>query len=94
MVLSHIFLFAADLYPNSTVMVRDCPTLLRARSFMPNSLSDSCQFADISGFTSWSSSREPAQVFILLQTLYQGFDEIAKKRNVFKVSRRVLAAVP
>jgi len=42
-------------------------------------------FADISGFTSWSSSREPAQVFILLQTLYQAFDEIAKKRKVFKV---------
>ena len=42
-------------------------------------------FADISGFTSWSSSREPAQVFVLLQTLYQGFDEIAKKRKVFKV---------
>ena len=42
-------------------------------------------FADISGFTSWSSSREPAQVFVLLQTLYQAFDEIAKKRHVFKV---------
>eukprot|EP00977_Amphora_coffeiformis_P019106 scaffold6899_cov183-Amphora_coffeaeformis.AAC.39 len=42
-------------------------------------------FADISGFTSWSSSREPAQVFVLLQTLYQAFDEIAKKRKVFKV---------
>lgn len=42
-------------------------------------------FADISGFTSWSSSREPPQVFILLETLYQAFDEIAKKRRVFKV---------
>jgi len=27
-------------------------------------------FADISGFTSWSSEREPVQVFILLETLY------------------------
>ena len=31
-------------------------------------------FADIAGFTAWSSSREPAQVFILLQTVYQSFD--------------------
>ena len=42
-------------------------------------------FADISGFTAWSSTREPAQVFILLQTVYQCFDRIAKKRQVFKV---------
>lgn len=42
-------------------------------------------FADISGFTSWSSCREPTQVFILLQALYGAFDEIAKKRRVFKV---------
>jgi len=42
-------------------------------------------FADISGFTAWSSSREPAQVFILLQRVYQAFDGIAKQRKVFKV---------
>jgi class 3 adenylate cyclase len=42
-------------------------------------------FADIAGFTSWSSCREPAQVFILLQTIYQAFDLIAKHRKVFKV---------
>jgi class 3 adenylate cyclase len=42
-------------------------------------------FGDISGFTAWSSSREPAQVFQLLETLYHSFDEIAKKRRVFKV---------
>jgi hypothetical protein len=42
-------------------------------------------FADISGFTAWSSTREPAQVFILLQNLYQAFDTIAKRRRVFKV---------
>jgi len=42
-------------------------------------------FADIAGFTAWSSTREPAQVFILLQTLYQAFDVLAKKRKVFKV---------
>lgn len=42
-------------------------------------------FADIAGFTAWSSSRDPAQVFILLQTIYQAFDVIAKRRKVFKV---------
>jgi class 3 adenylate cyclase len=42
-------------------------------------------FADIAGFTAWSSTREPAQVFLLLQKIYQNFDAIAKRRRVFKV---------
>ena len=42
-------------------------------------------FADIAGFTSWSSEREPSQVFMLLETLYQAFDEISKRHGVFKV---------
>jgi class 3 adenylate cyclase len=42
-------------------------------------------FADISGFTAWSSMREPTQVFILLETIYKAFDDIAKRRRVFKV---------
>jgi class 3 adenylate cyclase len=42
-------------------------------------------FADISGFTAWSSEREPAQVFQLLETIYHAFDKIAKKKRVFKV---------
>lgn len=42
-------------------------------------------FADISGFTSWSSTREPAQVFTLLETIYREFDRLARKRKVFKV---------
>jgi Adenylate and Guanylate cyclase catalytic domain len=42
-------------------------------------------FADISGFTAWSSTREPAQVFLLLQAVYQAFDTLAKRRRVFKV---------
>jgi Adenylate and Guanylate cyclase catalytic domain len=29
--------------------------------------------------------REPSQVFILLESLYHAFDEIAKRRRVFKV---------
>eukprot|EP00980_Cylindrotheca_fusiformis_P005498 scaffold1170_cov122-Cylindrotheca_fusiformis.AAC.6 len=42
-------------------------------------------FADIAGFTAWSSAREPAQVFILLETIYGAFDKHAYRRNVFKV---------
>lgn len=42
-------------------------------------------FMDISGFTAWSSQREPSQVFILLETIYRAFDRIAKRRRVFKV---------
>ncbi|GKZ00827.1 hypothetical protein MPSEU_001034400 [Mayamaea pseudoterrestris] len=42
-------------------------------------------FADLVGFTAWSSMREPAQVFTLLETLYHEFDQIAQSRRVFKV---------
>ncbi len=42
-------------------------------------------FGDIAGFTAWSSIREPSQVFILLETIYHSFDEIARKKKVFKV---------
>jgi class 3 adenylate cyclase len=33
----------------------------------------------------WSSTREPSQVFILLETIYGHFDDVAKRRRVFKV---------
>jgi Adenylate and Guanylate cyclase catalytic domain len=42
-------------------------------------------FADIAGFTAWSSVREPTQVFMLLETLFHAFDDLATKRKVFKV---------
>jgi class 3 adenylate cyclase len=42
-------------------------------------------FADIVGFTSWSSKRQPTEVFELLETLYHTFDEIAAKHGVFKI---------
>lgn len=43
-------------------------------------------FADIAGFTAWSSSRDPVpQVSTLLETIYGEFDAIAKRRGVFKV---------
>jgi class 3 adenylate cyclase len=42
-------------------------------------------FADIAGFTAWSSEREPSQVFKLLETIYSAFDNIARRLHVFKV---------
>ena len=42
-------------------------------------------FADIAGFTAWSSVREPSQVFTLLEEIYGAFDAIAARRGVFKV---------
>ena len=42
-------------------------------------------FGDIAGFTAWSSIREPSQVFMLLESIFQAFDNIAKSFGVFKV---------
>lgn len=42
-------------------------------------------FADLAGFTAWSSTREPSQVFTLLETLYGAMDKTARRLGVFKV---------
>ncbi len=42
-------------------------------------------FADIAGFTAWSSTREPSQVFMLLESVYRSFDKLAKRLGVFKI---------
>jgi class 3 adenylate cyclase len=42
-------------------------------------------FADIAGFTAWSSNRSPTEVFKLLETMYGLFDKIAHKYSVFKI---------
>jgi class 3 adenylate cyclase len=42
-------------------------------------------FADMVGFTAWSSTRGPVDVFGLLESVYQAFDTIAQRRKVFKV---------
>ena len=34
--------------------------------------------------TSWSSTREPEKVLILLETLYNAFDQIAMRMGVYK----------
>lgn len=46
-------------------------------------------FADLVGFTKWSSKRSPEDVFVLLETIYGAFDAIAEKRGVFKVEVRL-----
>jgi class 3 adenylate cyclase len=51
-------------------------------------------FADIVGFTAWSSMREPTQVFTLLESIYGAFDEAARKRGVFKVRRGMCKVSP
>lgn len=48
-------------------------------------------FGDIVGFTSWSSGREPSQVFTLLEAVYGAFDKSAKRHQVFKgKSKKIL----
>jgi hypothetical protein len=42
-------------------------------------------FADIAGFTAWSSTREPTQVFELLESIYSNFDALAEKQSIYKV---------
>jgi len=59
--------------------------LLTNACFPPSFTETTVLFADIVGFTAWSSVREPAQVFTLLETVYRAFDIIAKRRRVFKV---------
>ena len=39
----------------------------------------------MAGFTGWSASKTPIQVFQLLETLYGAFDKLAERRKVFKV---------
>lgn len=43
------------------------------------------QSLDLVGFTSWSSGRQPSDVFLLLETIYGRFDAMAKQCCVFKV---------
>jgi len=48
-------------------------------------LDSTVMFADIAGFTAWSSVREPQHVFELLETVYAAFDTLAHRRHIFKV---------
>lgn len=57
---------------------------------LPGFLFRSVLFADIAGFTAWSSLRDPSQVFRLLEAIYSAFDTIARRRGVFKVKTNVV----
>ena len=48
-------------------------------------LSDLCYVKYCRGFTSWSATRTPTDVFQLLETLYDAFDKIAARKKVFKI---------
>jgi hypothetical protein len=41
-------------------------------------LESTIMFADVVGFTAWSSVWEPVQVFTLLETLYDAFDKVSQ----------------
>ena len=41
------------------------------------------RLGDIAGFSFWASSRDPAHVFTLLETVYAAFDAIAKQKRVY-----------
>lgn len=73
---------AAD---SNTDTVSNTPAHLTSEPIADNFPETTIMFADIVGFTAWSSSREPTQVFSLLEQLYYEFDMIAKRRRVFKV---------
>ena len=37
------------------------------------------------GFSAWSSSRDPSEIFSLLEATFSKFDKIAKQRGAYKV---------
>jgi class 3 adenylate cyclase len=78
-------LTTGDLQSGANVDDDDCDYMYKTKPIADLFPETTILFADIVGFTAWSSVREPTQVFILLETLYRAFDEIAKKRRVFKV---------
>jgi class 3 adenylate cyclase len=61
------------------------PHFLRTKPIAELFPETTIMFADIVGFTAWSSAREPAQVFTLLETIYHNFDMTANKLGIFKV---------
>ena len=79
----------ADLFPNASVLFGDIvgkSKPVRANQRYPGSQdANQIHLSFLSGFTAWSSVREPSQVFTLLETLYNSFDRVARKLGVFKV---------
>ncbi|KAG7344718.1 adenylate/guanylate cyclase [Nitzschia inconspicua] len=69
----------------SGVSSSSTPLVLATKPIADYYPSSTLMVTDLVGFTAWSSEREPAQVFTLLETLFNAFDAIAKKKNIFKV---------
>ena len=83
----------ADLFPECTVMFADISGKFHSLASGLALCANHCCICNsltlilitTSGFTAWSSTRDPSQVFQLLEAIYNSFDEIAKSRKVFKV---------
>ena len=63
----------------------DSPEFYGSKPLAELYLDTTVLFADISGFTAWSSQREPFQVFSLLEKIYGAFDKLAHRYGIFKV---------
>jgi class 3 adenylate cyclase len=69
---------------NAVAMMNE--TRLKGKPIADRFENTTIMFADIAGFTSWGSEREPEHVFeLILETLYGAFDALALARSVFKV---------
>ena len=95
-VVENLITYQLEIYPSlafETQYVLNYPaiyTTIVAMIFLaPIADSFSCatvMFADISGFTSWSSNRNPVDVFQLLELLFKEFDIVGFQTGVLKVS--------
>jgi Adenylate and Guanylate cyclase catalytic domain len=83
--LPHMISRGSDVPALDDARVSSSPTALSASPVAELYPETTVFFADIAGFTSWSSERSPVAVFTLLETIYSEFDAIARKRQVFKV---------
>jgi len=88
----HESLPIADLYPSTSVFFADIAGkqkvggILWGQYIFTSIASNIFPFLQFnSGFTKWSSEREPQEVFQLLETLYGRFDKTAKRLKVFKI---------
>ena len=78
----------ADLFPACSVMFADISGQFERLDELGIGSTNSFPhptLTDIAGFTAWASTRDPSQVFHLLESIYNAFDAIAKSRKVFKV---------
>jgi class 3 adenylate cyclase len=60
-------------------------SFLHSRPIADLFLETTVLFADIAGFTAWSSTRQPSEVFTLLEAIFNSFDTIARQLGVYKV---------